>query len=60
MFKRREDPYVEGDKTRFPLMSLAEFEDKVKDGEQLCILDDLVLDLTEYRHRHPGGAFLLE
>lgn len=27
---------------------------------QLVILDDLVLDVSEYMSNHPGGKFLLE
>ena len=37
-----------------------EFEERVKNGEKLWILDDLVLDLSEYQEEHPGGKFLIE
>ena len=37
-----------------------EFEKRVKDGEKLCILDDIVLNLETYAYSHPGGAFLIE
>lgn len=29
-------------------------------GEQLIILDDMVLDVGKYKWEHPGGAFLLD
>jgi len=37
-----------------------EFEQRVKNGEKLWILDDLVLDLSEYAEWHPGGRFLID
>lgn len=37
----------------------SEFEAKIKNGEQLVILDDLVLDVSRYGEFHPGGAFLI-
>ena len=36
------------------------FEELVLKGKHLFILDDLVLDLTDYIPNHPGGAFLLQ
>jgi len=41
-------------------MTVQEFEQRVKSGEQLCILDDLVLDVGDYGRYHPGGSFLTE
>jgi cytochrome b involved in lipid metabolism len=38
-----------------------EFNRKVREEKQmLVILDELVLDVTEYMENHPGGKFLLE
>jgi len=37
-----------------------EYEELVKEGKQLCILDDLVLDVGRYASRHPGGKFLID
>ena len=37
-----------------------QFEMRIKAGEKLWILDDLVLDLSEYAQCHPGGTFLIE
>jgi hypothetical protein len=42
------------------VISEQDFEARVKKGEQLCILDDLVLDLSSYAFAHPGGAFMIE
>ena len=42
------------------VISEQDFEARVKKGEQLCILDDLVLDLSSYAFAHPGGAFPLQ
>ena len=36
-----------------------ELEEALLDGESLCLLDDLVLDIGEYAKYHPGGAFLI-
>ena len=41
-------------------ISLEEFGIRVKKGEKLVILDDLVLDVGKYRFAHPGGKFVIE
>lgn len=38
-------------------MSMDEFLSKVKNGEQLVILDDMVLDVSKFQYNHPGGLF---
>jgi len=40
-------------------ISEKEFEARVGKKEQLCILDDLVLNLSSYAFSHPGGAFTI-
>lgn len=45
------DPFVAPKKT----MTIKEFEAAIKNDEKLWILDDLVLDLSEYSKKHPGG-----
>jgi hypothetical protein len=40
-------------------MTIREFEEKVKSGEKLWILDNIVLDLSEYANKHPGGSFVI-
>jgi cytochrome b involved in lipid metabolism len=40
-------------------MSLRQFAEAVSDGEQLVLLDDLVLNVGSYMDNHPGGRFLL-
>ena len=42
------------------IMTESEFESRIKDGEKLWILDDLVLDLSEYAKYHPGGKFIID
>lgn len=42
------------------IMTEAEFEQKVKNGEELWILDDLVLNLKDFTRWHPGGEFTLK
>lgn len=37
-----------------------EFENLIKNGKKLVILDDLVLDVSSYMKEHPGGKFLVE
>jgi len=32
----------------------------VRGGKQLCVLDDLVLNVGRYASRHPGGKFLID
>jgi cytochrome b involved in lipid metabolism len=41
-------------------MTREEFAERVTDGEQLVILDDMVLDVSKFKPNHPGGKFVLE
>ena len=41
-------------------MNVEEFERRLHHGEKLVILDDLVLDVSEFYKRHPGGKFVIE
>ena len=41
-------------------MTEEEFEKRVKEGEKLVVLDNMVLDIGSYIYAHPGGSFLLE
>jgi cytochrome b involved in lipid metabolism len=41
-------------------MDREEFEERVMKGDQLMILDDLVLDVTHFYEFHPGGKWLIE
>jgi hypothetical protein len=52
---RQEDVLVQPKVT----MTEEEFEKRVKDGEKLVILDNLVLDIGGYAYAHPGGAHLI-
>lgn len=42
------------------MISKEEFENRVIGGEQLVILDDLVLDVSSFRFSHPGGKFVID
>lgn len=41
-------------------MTESEFEEKIKNGEELWIMDDLVLNLKDFTRWHPGGEFTLK
>jgi cytochrome b involved in lipid metabolism len=41
-------------------MTIEEFEVRVKAGAKLVILDDMVLDVSQYQFNHPGGRFFIE
>lgn len=41
-------------------MTEAEFEEKIKNGEELWIMDDLVLNLKDFTRWHPGGEFVIK
>jgi len=43
----------------YEVYSELEFEEKVKEGQQWVILDNLILDMSSFAHQHPGGRFLL-
>jgi len=51
-----EVPYV----TPRTVMTLHQFEDLLRQGRKLMILDDLVLDVGEFYKVHPGGKFVIE
>ena len=58
-FKKMKRIFVPFDKRGLNVISEEEFEKRVKNGEHLVILDDLVLNVKEYADAHPGGSFLL-
>ena len=41
-------------------MTREQFDERIRGGEKLCILDDMVLDVTSFRADHPGGQFLID
>lgn len=55
IYKRMESPFVESN----VYISLEEFQKRISVGEQLVILDDLVLDVSKFKHNHPGGTFVV-
>lgn len=42
------------------VINVDEFERRLHNGEKLVILDDLVLDVSEFYKVHPGGKFVIE
>lgn len=42
------------------MMNVSEFSDRVKRGDKLVLLDDMVLDIGPYMENHPGGKFAME
>jgi cytochrome b involved in lipid metabolism len=53
--RKQEDKLVAPD----VIITEEEFEQMVLDGKNVCILDDIVLNLEDYAYMHPGGEFLL-
>ena len=43
-----------------PTMDLKEFKNRIANGEELVVLDDLILDISNYQFNHPGGAHVLK
>lgn len=41
-------------------MTVDELEKRVKQGEKLVILDDLILNVSKFMNNHPGGTFFIE
>jgi cytochrome b involved in lipid metabolism len=53
---RGETPYQKSEK----LITSDELEYRVEKGEKLVILDDMVLDVSNWMIHHPGGRFVIE
>ena len=54
---RKETPFVDPGHS----ITREEFDTRVHtSGEQLVLLDDLVLDVSKFKSEHPGGQFLLD
>ncbi len=52
---KQEEPYLIPEL----VMYAEEFERRLRIGVQLVILDDLVLDVSEFALYHPGGKFVI-
>ena len=55
MFMTQEVPFVRPQRK----MSQEDFNTAIAAGQQLSILDELVVNVGPYIEHHPGGAFLL-
>lgn len=42
------------------MITTEQFNQRVKAGEKLVLLDDMVLDMGDYINKHPGGRFSME
>ena len=40
-------------------MSRVEFAEAIRDGQKLVLIDNLVLDVTQFLEHHPGGKFVI-
>ena len=56
VYKKKEQPFREV-QARIPRH---EFDERIRNGEKLVILDDMVLDVRRFRSEHPGGQFLID
>lgn len=54
--KKNEDSLV------YPNLNISEatFEERIKNGEKLVVLDNMVLDVSSFAYSHPGGQFLID
>ena len=54
--KKKEDTLV------YPNLNISEadFEQRIKNGERLMVLDNMVLDVSSFAYSHPGGQFLID
>lgn len=44
------------DKTKkIPFFDIEQYEAAIRENMQLCTLDDLILDISEYMPKHPAG-----
>lgn len=56
IIKYKQDPFKRPSET----ITIDEFSSKIKSGEKLVILDDLVLDVSGFMRNHAGGRFVIE
>ena len=54
--KEKEEAFIKPENI---YMEREEFENLVKKGRKLVILDDMVLDVAKFLTCHPGGYFVL-
>lgn len=41
-------------------MTLEELDDRIANGQNLCVLDEYIIDVTSILSSHPGGRFVIE
>ncbi|CDW77349.1 cytochrome b5-like heme steroid binding domain containing protein [Stylonychia lemnae] len=57
-FRRHREDYVPFIDKKIE-MSSEEFYDRIKRGEKLVLLNDMVLNVSKYQFNHPGGKFVI-
>mmetsp|Transcript_1317 Transcript_1317/g.1691 ORF Transcript_1317/g.1691 Transcript_1317/m.1691 type:complete len:290 (-) Transcript_1317:1036-1905(-) len=57
---RSERPFLAASAKVGEAYTVADFKSRVANGEQLVVLDDMVLDVKGYLDDHPGGKFSLQ
>ena len=55
IIRSKEDTFKDPDRE----VTYEEFRARIDRGEELVILDDLILDVSRFRYNHPGGNFLI-
>jgi len=55
VMKRKETPYI----TPSQNISIEEFNIRIRKGDELVILDDMILDVSKFKSHHPGGRFVI-
>ncbi|CDW89749.1 cytochrome b5-like heme steroid binding domain containing protein [Stylonychia lemnae] len=56
VYRNRESPFKKSQMK----ITIQDFEARVRSGQKLVLLDDLVLDISKFMESHPGGKFSLE
>jgi cytochrome b involved in lipid metabolism len=59
-YRLKLETYVPFSDEQKPIITTEEFEERVKKGENLVFLDDLVLNVSGYKWEHPGGSFVFD
>jgi cytochrome b involved in lipid metabolism len=41
------------------IISTVEFNQRLSNGEELCIFNDYIIDVKKFKPNHPGGRFVI-
>lgn len=56
---KQEEEFASTKNGNLPKISTEEYAMRIENGHQLVILDDMVLDVSNFSMMHPGGSKLL-